>query len=66
AICLSPAVATNPALRAVCLRAAAPGVLDQYNYRTNQDYRESRYELEVSNTWVPNPWLRLVGGVQAT
>lgn len=66
ATCLSTAVLGSPALAATCGRAIDPAYQTPRNYRTNQDYRESRYELEVSNTWVPNPWLRLVGGVQAT
>ncbi|MEL0028997.1 MAG: TonB-dependent receptor, partial [Perlucidibaca sp.] len=65
ATCASAQVATNARLRNLCLKAVLdPAYTTEFNYTTNQDYRERRTSLEISDTWLVHPRLRLVGGVQ--
>lgn len=62
--CTGSAVLTNSSLRALCLRLADDDYTRERDYTTDQNSEETRSEIEVSDTWVPHPRLRLVAGVQ--
>jgi len=62
ASCGSSAIITNARLRTVCLRLADRNYTDLRDYTTNQNYREQRREIDVSDLWVPTADLRLVLG----
>ena len=62
AACVGSALVTNPRLRAVCLRVLDPAYTTLRDYTTNQNYREQRRELDISDLWVPLANLRLVLG----
>lgn len=62
ASCTSPAVVANARLRTVCLRLADRNYTDLRDYTTDQNYREQRREIDVSDIWVPTANLRLVLG----
>ncbi len=65
ATCGSSAFLTSSYLQNLCPRLITdPSLAREINYTTNQDYDEQRSEIELSDTWVPHPRLRLVGGVQ--
>lgn len=64
--CASPSVATNARLRAVCLRLADSNYTSDRAYNSDMSYRELRQDVELSDTWVPNPAFRLVFGSRAT
>ena len=62
AACSGSAVVTNARLRTVCLRLADSNYTDLRDYTTNQNNREQRRELDVSDLWVPSSSLRIVLG----
>lgn len=62
--CTGSAVLTNSRLRALCLRLADDDYTRERDYTTDQNSEETRSEIEISDTWVPHPRLRLVAGVQ--
>lgn len=65
ATCTGSQVATNQRLRNLCLKAILdPDYLAEHDYTTDQNFDEQRSVIEVSDTWVPHPRLRLVGGIQ--
>ncbi|MDP1540664.1 MAG: TonB-dependent receptor [Moraxellaceae bacterium] len=67
--CVGPALVTNAVLRNACLLGvseliAGGGELQEIDYRSSQNYQEQRTAIELSNTWVPNDWLRMVMGAE--
>ena len=62
AACSGTALVTNARLRAVCLRLADSNYTNLRDYTTNQNYREQRRELDISDLWVPWSSLRIVVG----
>ncbi len=54
----------NPRLGAVCAKIMLPAYQQDRDFTTNQDSDERRTALEISDTWVLSPRLRLIGGVQ--
>lgn len=63
--CASPAAVTNARLRAVCLRLADSNYTSNRAYNSDMSYRETRHDVELSDTWVPGSSLRVVFGGRA-
>lgn len=64
--CGSTGVVTNAQLRAVCLRLADSNYTTNRDYVTDINYHELRRDMEVSDTWVPDPRFRAVLGWHGT